>query len=52
MVVWSSMSRVTVVPALAAASQMARAFSRAMASPSCGRAWPTALSFTLTSAAP
>ncbi len=51
-VVWSSMSRVTVVPAIWAATQMARAFSRAICSPSVGRDWPIALSLTLTSAAP
>ena len=37
-VVWSSMSRVTVVPASAADWQMARAFARAIRSPSPGSA--------------
>ena len=50
MVVWSSMSRVTVVPALRAARQISRAFSSATFSPFSGSAWPTADSFTLTSA--
>ena len=49
-VVWSSMSRVTVVPALRAARQIARAFSRAIFSPLSGSAWPIALSLTDTSA--
>ena len=50
MVVWSSMSRVTVVPALRAAWQIVRAFSRATFSPSSGSACPIAESFTETSA--
>jgi hypothetical protein len=49
-VVWSSMSRVTVVPALRAAWQMVRAFSSATFSPTSGSAWPIADSFTETSA--
>ena len=49
-VVWSSMSRVTVVPREEAFSAMARAFSRAIFSPSPASAWPTAESFTETSA--
>ena len=49
-VVWSSMSRVTVVPALRAARQMVRAFSSAILWPSSGRNWPMALSLTDTSA--
>ena len=49
-VVWSSMSSVTVVPALRAAEQIVRALSRATLSPSSGSAWPTADSFTDTSA--
>ena len=49
-VVWSSMSRVTVVPAAWAAAQMVWAFSSATFSPSPGSAWPTADSFTDTSA--
>ena len=49
-VVWSSMSRVTVVPALRAAWQIVRAFSTATFSPSPGSAWPTAESLTDTSA--
>jgi hypothetical protein len=44
------MSRVTVVPASAAASQILRALSRAMRSPFWGRDWPTAESLTETSA--
>ncbi len=51
-VVWSSMSSVTVVPAPAAASQMARALSRAIFSPSAPSACPTADSFTDTSTRP
>ena len=47
-VVWSSMSRVTVVPASVAAAQMARALSYASCS---SKAWPSAESFRLTSAA-
>jgi hypothetical protein len=50
-VVWSSMSRVTVVPTARAASQMAYALSSATFSPSPGSAWPTADSFTETSVA-
>ena len=49
-VVWSSMSRVTVVPAARAASQIANALSSATFSPSPGSAWPTAESLTDTSA--
>ena len=49
-VVWSSMSSVTVVPASAAASQIGRALSVAIASPSPESAWPTAESLTETSA--
>jgi len=48
-VVWSSMSRVTVVPALRAARQMVRAFSRATFSPWSSSACPIAVSFTETS---
>ena len=50
MVVWSSMSIVTVVPASAAAAQINRAFSVAMLSPSAPSCWPIADSFTDTSA--
>ncbi len=50
MVVWSSASRVTVVPALRAARQIRRAFSRASLWPTSGRACPIAESLTLTSA--
>ena len=50
-VVWSSMSRVTVVPARVAAAQIAAACSRAIRSPSPGSAWPSAESLTDTSTA-
>ncbi len=50
-VVWSSMSRVTVAPTRRASVQIVRAWSRAICSPSPGKAWPMALSLTLTSAA-
>ena len=50
-VVWSSMSSVTVVPAAFAASQITRALSRAIFSPSPDSACPTAESLTDTSAA-
>ena len=43
------MSRVTVAPTRRAATQIRRAFSSAIFSPSPGSAWPTALSLTLTS---
>ena len=49
-VVWSSMSSVTVVPARSAAAQISRACSSAILSPSPGSAWPTADSLRLTSA--
>ena len=49
-VVWSSMSSVTVVPALLAAWQIALALSRATRSPSPGSACPMADSLTETSA--
>ncbi len=48
-VVWSSMSRVTVAPTSSAAAQISRAWSSAIFSPSAPRACPIALSFTLTS---
>jgi hypothetical protein len=44
------MSRVTVVPARSAESQISRACSSAIRSPSPGSAWPTAESLTLNSA--
>ena len=50
MVVWSSMSMVTVVPASRAASQISWAFSVAIFSPSPPSSWPTADSLTDTSA--
>ena len=50
-VVWSSMSSVTVVPTAAARSQIRAALSAAIFSPSAGKACPTADSFTETSAA-
>ena len=49
-VVWSSMSSVTVAPTASAAAQIFRAFSKATSSPSDGRNCPTADSFTDTSA--
>ena len=49
MVVWSSMSTVTVVPTAAAASQIWRAESSAILSASRGRLWPSADSLTDTS---
>ncbi len=51
-VVWSSMSTVTVVPAAAAASQIVRAWSVLIFGPSAPSAWPIADSFTETSARP
>jgi hypothetical protein len=46
------MSRVTVVPTSAAAAQIFAALSVLIAGPSCGSDWPSADSFTDTSARP
>ena len=48
-VVWSSASTVTQAPTRCARSQMVWALSRAIFSPSRGRAWPSADSFSDTS---